>query len=419
MAAVAGLRGTGDWGADERPKDFREYILWRNPNGGTPITGLMAKVGKEKTTDPEFSWWDEPVDILRLQSSAAHSSGDTLINVDSVDPTDSAPGVSWGLATHLVPGDILMVEPATSAAETQSFVYEYIQVQQVISPTQFVAQRGVMGSTAGNIINDAWLLKIGSRYEEGTAEPKSASRNPIKFTNLCQIFKTGYEVTNTAVKTKARTGDVLKNERKRKAFDHARDLEFSLLFGRKNETTGLQGKTVRSFDGIRRFIPTQNTTIFASKVTFTGATNNFLEAVYKVFDFDTEAGDERIAICGNLALNELNKIVAAESGVAINMDEVITLYGMNLRKVVLPQGTLFVRTHPLLNRHPLFSRSMWLLDFSALRWRYMEGRDTNFQDNIQAKGEDVVRGQWLTEAGLEVRYGGLTLGYLGNISATG
>lgn len=27
--AVAGLRGTGDWATDERPKNFREMILWR------------------------------------------------------------------------------------------------------------------------------------------------------------------------------------------------------------------------------------------------------------------------------------------------------------------------------------------------------------------------------------------------------
>lgn len=55
MAAVAGLRGTGDWGTDERPKNFREYILWRNPNGDTPLTALMAKTGKESVDDPEFS----------------------------------------------------------------------------------------------------------------------------------------------------------------------------------------------------------------------------------------------------------------------------------------------------------------------------------------------------------------------------
>ena len=54
--AVMGLRGTGDWGTDERPKNFREMILWRDPNGSAPLTALMAKMGKETTDDPEFSW---------------------------------------------------------------------------------------------------------------------------------------------------------------------------------------------------------------------------------------------------------------------------------------------------------------------------------------------------------------------------
>ena len=52
MAAVAGLRGTGDWGTDERPKNFRELILWRDPNGEAPLTALMAKMRKESTDDP-------------------------------------------------------------------------------------------------------------------------------------------------------------------------------------------------------------------------------------------------------------------------------------------------------------------------------------------------------------------------------
>lgn len=56
MPAIAGLRGTGDWGADERPKNFREYILWRDPNGMAPLTALLSKMGSESTDDPEFSW---------------------------------------------------------------------------------------------------------------------------------------------------------------------------------------------------------------------------------------------------------------------------------------------------------------------------------------------------------------------------
>ena len=48
----------------------------------------------------------------------------------------------------------------------------------------------------------------------------------------------------------------------------------------------------------------------------------------------------------------------------------------------------------------------------------MKARDTKFMDNIQAKDEDVRKGQWMTEGGLEVQGGGLTSAYLGNISAT-
>jgi hypothetical protein len=116
MAAVAGLRGTGDWGTDERPKNFREYIMWRNPNGSTPLLALMSKVGKASTDDPEFAWWDEPTDIIRLTVNGALGTTDSTIVVNSLDPDATTPSRNWGVANHLVPGDVLMVEPATDAA---------------------------------------------------------------------------------------------------------------------------------------------------------------------------------------------------------------------------------------------------------------------------------------------------------------
>lgn len=415
MSAVAGIRGTGDWATDERPKDFREYILWRNPNGTTPINALMGKTGSEKCTDSEFSWWDEPVAITRLQVNVAVTltAADTVITVDSADNDASNPSRVWGLATHCVPGDLLMVEPTTDAA---SFTTEIVRVDSVQSTTQLTVARGAAGTTASTIANDVFLLKIGSAFAEGTAEPKATSRNPTKYFNYTQIFKTTYDVTGSAAATKTRTGDVLKNDRKRRAFDHSKDIEFALLFGRRYETTGSNGKPLRYFGGIRSFIPAQNTTVFTGTPTMTGA-NNFLDAVYKVFDYDTEAGRQRIAICGNGALNALNKMIARDSNVHINSSESITMYGMELQKIVLPQGTIYLKTHPLLNQHSLYTNSMWLMDFSALKWRYLDGRDTDFTDNIQPKGEDAIRGQWMTDGGLEVRYGGLTLGYLGHLDA--
>lgn len=413
MTAVAGLRGTGDWGTDERPKNFREYIMWRNPNGSTPLLALMSKVGKASTDDPEFAWWDEPTDIIRLTVNGALGTTDSTIVVNSLDPDATTPSRNWGVANHLVPGDVLMVEPVTDAA---AFTPEYITVVAVQSDTQFTALRGQCGSTAASITNGGFLLKIGSRFSEGTAEPKATSRNPIKYFNYTQIFKTSYDVTGTAASTYARTGDTIKNDKKRRSLDHAKDLELALMFGRKQETIGDNGKPLRSMDGLRRWIPSQNTTVFTASVTFTGATNNFLDAVYKVFDWDTSAGDQRIALCGNGALNTMQKVIAKDQATNVQFTNVIkSQYGMNLREMVLPQGTLFLRTHPLLNRHSLYTNSMWIVDFSALKWRFLKGRDTKAIDNIQNKGEDAQRGMWQTEAGLEVDAGGLTCGYLGNL----
>lgn len=411
MAAVAGLRGTGDWATDERPKNFREMILFRTPNGTAPIFALTARVQKDSTDDPEFSWWDEPNDLVRLTVNGALASGDTTVIVDSADPSTSAPGNVWGVAKHLKAGDLLLVEPTTDSA---TFTHEYLEVVSVVSDTQFTVKRGAAGSTAGSISDNASLLLIGSSYAEGTGAPRAASRNPIKYSNFTQIFKDVYELTGTAEQTRTRTGDPVKNDKKRKSFDHARGIELAILFGRKSETTGDNGKPLRTMDGLRRFISAATTTVFSAASTLV----DFMDAVAPVFDFDTEAGDTRIAFCGNNALNKLNQAIGNASGQSalnINYQGQVKVYGMNFNEYVMPQGRLLLKTHPLMNRHALYKNSMFLVDFSAIRWRPMKNRDTKFQDNIQNNDEDVRRGQWITEAGIEVRYGGLTCGYIGGM----
>ena len=124
MAAVAGLRGTGDFATDERPKDFREMILFRDPNGDSPIFALTSKTRKRTVTDPQYYWWDEPQDIVRLQINNAsnHAAGDTVLIVDSQDPSTSAPTRVWGTASHLKPGDLLLCEGTDSASYAPEIV---------------------------------------------------------------------------------------------------------------------------------------------------------------------------------------------------------------------------------------------------------------------------------------------------------
>lgn len=422
MAAVAGLRGTGDWGTDERPKDFREMILYMNPNGTSPITALTARAGKMTVRDSEFSWWNEPNTIVRVRvnKSGDYGTTETTIEVDSSDPAAGSLDESYGNATHLKPGDVLLVEPS---ADNATYDHEHLRVTSVIDATTFTVQRGFAGTTAAAITDNSYLLLIGSSYTEGTPSPVATSRNPIKDTNFCQIFKTSYEVTGTAAQTFARTGDILKNERMRKAFDHARAIEMAILFGQKNETTGSNGKPQRTMKGLRGFIPAATTTIFSGAP---DTTNDFLEAVWKVFDFDTPAGDQRIGFCSNKFLIELNKIVKADASTQLQSGPVLKQFGMDFRTFVMPQGELFLRTHPLLNRMisnagadaaPWYN-SCFIIDFASLKYVALRNRDTKFKDNVQNNDEDTVKGMWTSEVSIRVDRGGRTMGYLGSLSAT-
>jgi hypothetical protein len=391
MTAIAGLRGTGDWGADERPKNFRELILWRNPNGSAPLTAMMARMKTERTDDPEFSWWEEAMAPVRV-----------TVDGTGAAAASTALGLTVG-ALHLVPGDVLLVEKA----ETTNYDNEIVVVSSVGSDTAIVIKRAQAGTTAAGIAAAANLTKIGNVYGEGTDSPDATTRNPTKLKNYAQIFKTAYELTETAKNTRARTGDPLKNDKKRKMFDHSTALEYAWMFGKAHETVGPNGKPMRFSGGLREFIKT-NVTVFAT----TPTEDTFLNAIYKVFDYEgSGAGNERMILAGNGFLNSLNKLAKNSNSTRLNFDGVVKTYGMSLQRWITPQGEFYVRTHPLMNVHDRFTNSAFVIDPSGIIYRPM--RDTKTQDGIQAPDSDTHKGQWLTEAGIEVHHEG-TMAYLGN-----
>lgn len=417
MSGVAGLRGTGDWGTDERPKNFRESILFFSPNGDAPIFAMSSKAGKKSVDDPEFSWWAESNNLFRLQIAGALSSSDTTFTVDSADPTSSTMTALYGTATHLKGGDLLLVEKTDQV----SFDNEIVRVDSVLSDTQFTVVRGQAGTTAASISNDDWLTLIGSAYAEGTAAPSATSKNPVKFTNYIQIFKDSYEITGTADMTKARTGSAWSNDKKRKMFKHSADIEWAIMFGISNESTGDNNKPLRFMGGLREQIPQATpanggrTTVFGAAVT--GAT--FMDAVAPVFDFDLGGGDTRIGYCGNTARIEMGKVIQAETGIRMELGSTIKLWGQNFQEFITPMGRLLLKSHPLLSRHPRYQSSMFIVDYAATKYTTMKGRpDGKVKDDVQNKDEDVRRGYIQTDCSLMVDGGGLTCAYLGNISST-
>ena len=399
MASFAGLRGTGKWGTDERPKSFRDGILWLNANGNAPLFALMAKARKQSLTDPEHSWWEEKLANARctVNDNSGYSAGSLTWTIDA-----TAFPISGGL--ELVAGDLLQVEPATEVASYTAT--EIVKVTSVTSDTVIVVERGVAGTSALGIADNTSLTRIGSAHVEGSTLPDQSTRNPTKLTNYAQIFRTVYGATNTALATTARTGDAYANDKKRKGFDHSNKIELAMLFGKASEdSTGL---ITRYMGGLREFITTN------AKVYTTSPTeDDFLNTVSPVFDFTSEsgAGDQRIMLCGNGFANNLNKVARNSASTRINFDGTLDLYGMHLKKYTLPQGELAVKTHPMMSQHARYTNSAFILDMSNIIYRPL--RDTKFEDDVGVKGTDARNGQWVTEMSIEVQHE-VTMAYIGN-----
>lgn len=393
MASFAGLRGTGSFGTDERPKNFREMILWLNPNGTAPLTALMARMKKESVDDPEFAWWEETLTAVRVavNYTTGYISTDNTITI-----------ASGGLA--LVPGDVLQIEKT----ESSTYDNELVLVSAVTSDTIIVIKRGAANTSNAALATGVYLTKIGNVFAEGALSPDVSLRNPTKLYNYTQIFKTAMGETNTAFKTKLRTGDVWNNDKKRKSFDHSIAMEFAFLFGSKYEdTSGTYPK--RYTAGLRSFIKT-NVTIFAT----TPTEDTLLSAITPVFNYNSGgAGDERIVLAGNGFLNSLNKLARNSTRTQIQFNGIINVYGMKLNSWTFPQGTIGIKTHPLLNVHGKYSYSAFVIDPTGLYYRPL--RDTKFEDNIQAPDADLRKAQWITEAGLEVHHEE-TMAYIGNFA---
>jgi len=418
MSAVAGLRGTGDWGTDERPKDFRESILFFSPNGNAPLFALTSKAGKKTVKDPEFSWWAESQTHVRLTTSTAGTSTNTTVTIIGLDPTATTMSGLYQTATHLKGGDILLVEPGT---DTSTWAPEMMEVVSVLSDTSFIVNRGAAGSSAAAYSATAAFTLIGSAYAEGTAAPRAVSRNPVKFSNFTQIFKNTYELTGTANETEVRTGSPWSNDKKRKMFDHAKSIELSMLFGVRSEVTdAVNGKPKRTMGGLRTFIPASQQTILTTSLGGQGsaAAVTLMDAFAPAFDFDMGGGDSRIAFIGNFARTAIGQAIQSVNGAHISFGNTVKVYGIDFQELILPMGRILLKSHPLLSVHPVYKKSAFVCDFSAIKYVALRNRDTSNKDDVQTKDEDVRRGFVQTECSVMVDGGGLSCAYIGNISFT-
>jgi hypothetical protein len=384
MGAILGLFGTGDFAAEQRPRNWRETILMLEPTGDIPLTALTSQIASEGTNDPEFNWWQEAFTARIVNTVGPDLAASTAGTVDTVTISPIAGGMDaffcpqGTLLRVQATGEIMRVASDPTSANTVSVVRGWGL------PTGFIVNASVGGS----------LAVIGSAYAEGSGAPSAVARVPTKYTNYTQIFKDTVEHTNTARVTKTRTGDQISQDHERGMKRHMQGMEQAFFFGQASETY-VGGQPLRTTKGLINWMNT-NVEDYAGIGTL-----DDLDAFYQsLFLFGS---DQRVAFVGNAWISRLNKLILNSTQYRITVDA-ITEYGYKFNHLMTPYGEVYYRRHPLFNVNPDYNNSAWHLSFENLKYRCLPGRDTHIEPNVQLPGDDKKKDLILTECGLELHH---------------
>lgn len=374
---LPGLRSTNDMGVDGRPKNWREGLLLLSPRNNAPLFSLTAAMSERSTDDPEYYWWEEDVDLLtyKLNDATGMTNAETAFIVDE-------------FALRLKPGDLLRVDRTGEILRVTA---------NPTVDTGFTASRGAANTAAAAMLDDDVILYIGSAYEEGAAKVIGTSFNPQKVYNLTQIFRDPVEWTRTALATRLRyTTSIQKEDRRRILHKHSVGIERAMWLGAKYETT-LNGQPLRTMGGLLSFIPASNVQ------TVVGA-GGALDAdeLFSYFPRIFAYGDsEKTAFTSLKVMSILGEVVRKNSQYQWGPNE--KEYGMRVKRLFSPAGTLTLMEHPLFGQAGGFlADSFFAIDTSKFKYVYLQDADTKLLKDRETPGTDGKTEEYLTECGLEV-----------------
>lgn len=420
-----GMRGTGDWTADERPKSYRDMILYLYPNGDAPLTAILAKMSMESVDDPEFNWWTK---ALPQQSGAI-----TGVYTNSTLATAYVSGAALGATLY-----IKVAEAAADEVRAGHVVVLRLDTDltlDVVAKVTAVTKAGASSyltvklleaddNSATKDLSDATsFLVIGNSNPEGADRPEGIAYDPVKLSNYTQIFRTPLSLTRTAMKTKLRTGEAYKRAKKEALELHSIEMERARIWGIPTETTGANGKPERTSGGILHFIR-QNAASNVSdyRTAYSGVTwatsgkvwlDTMMEQLFRY------GKTEKLALCGSGALLGINQVAEASGQYQLNAKA--TSYGIQVVELVSPFGVLYLKRHPLFSYNTTDRNSMLVLEPEKLRTRTID--DTFFKPDESEKkstgaGRDGVEEEFLTEDGLELHHPEC-FGYLSGVGQNG
>jgi len=393
MATTNGIFNTSRFTQDQAKLSFASMITRLMPNGTAPLFALTAYLDSKTAVQVEHGFFTKTMVFPSFNLTADISAGDTVFTVDST--------------ATLIPGQIHRLQ------ETG----ENVIINQVTSATTIVVGRGIgnvvpAGVTVATDISEAY--QVGNAFEEASIRPNALSIQPVRITNLTQIFRNTWALSGSASATQVIAGDtnVAENRQDCAAF-HAADIEKALFFGQKSQ--GFRnGQPFRTMDGLISIVGNLSyypPSYSVSNVYPAGSTTTYDQLIgYLDPAFnqstDPKVANERILFVGGTAFNVINHIGRLTGEYEIVDGQ--TSFGLQFTTFKIPRGTFRMIEHPLFNTNAHWARMAVAVDLSTFALAYLGDRKTQNKEFGQDgtpvdNGIDAVGGTLTTEVTVEVR----------------
>lgn len=360
---------------DLAAKSFAGMITRLMPNGTAPLFGLTSMLSSETALQPEHGFFTKTMLFPQLTlSSAGQTAADTIFTVTST--------------ANVLPNMLMRVDSTG----------ENVLVGAILSTTQVQVSRGIGGTAAAAIAASINLYQVGTAFAESSLRPNALAINPVRVTNLTQIFRNTWAISDSVRATQMIAGDtnVAENRQDCAAF-HAADIEKGIFFGQKYSGSK-DGQPLRTMDGIYSIVSNlayYPSSYSATNVTVAGSTTNYTQfetAFDPLFNqaTDPKVANERVMFVGGTAKKVINNI--GRLNATYMMVDGQTSWGLQFSTIKIARGTFRIIEHPLFNTNPSWSKLAIAIDLSSFNLAYLGDRKTQNKDFNMEGGEAADNG---------------------------
>lgn len=435
--AYFGMRGSGDWSDDERPKNWRQKILELDPNGDTPLTGILSKTRSEDTDDPEFNWWEQSLasQAADLQGVGVAKDATGSTNYTSSDSV-AVGGMLYAIVTEAAlkeirEGHMVMLGYYSATTPDNDRRKRGIVVGRTANGNASIVAVKMLeadSASASNLSTANRIQVIGNVNAEGASMPDGIQYDPTKFNNYTQIFRTPLRFTGTALKVNLRDSNNYKRQKGQILKYHGLEMEKALMYNpAPSESIGSNGEKQRIAGGLIYWIKQYasdnvdnyyNSADVSASTTWVNGGQDWLDAqLEKIFKY---GNNQKLALCGTGALLAIQTLAKQYGNIQLVPRD--RAYGLNVREWITPFGSLDLMLHPLFSHEKTENRSMLIVEPEQIIMRPLQGRDTHYKEDDRldkggAGGVDGIEEEFLTEIGWEIHHPE-TMGYLTGLGVT-